>query len=194
MEPLSPGLFADLSLLPLAISAAAGVIAAAAYYRRQRTSPLAAAEPPAEPTGIIYNDAPTVRVVDSQRVDRLRKVVRLRTGDHIDVLETRTGTAPRFRVTLKAIDLREEPLAHLIVEFGGTEVSCGPLVEEVARNEFLLPRAMRDEPRSSVFHYQESGDALDFMRLKMRAINPQAGTAELDIMQVCGRWPVADTQ
>ena len=65
-------------------------------------------------------------------------------------------------------------MAHIAVEFGGAAVSCGPLVEEVAFNEFVLPRASRDEPRNSVYHYTESGDALEFMRIKLRAVDAAA--------------------
>lgn len=142
------------------------------------------------PAGIVYSDAPTVRVVDSQRVDRLRKIVRLQAGEFVDVLEPRLGATPRFRVTLKSLACKSDAdAAHIAVEFGGVAVSCGPLVQEVAFNEFVLPRVARDEPRSSVFHYQEHGDALDFMRIKLRSIDVQAATAELDVMQVSGRWP-----
>lgn len=141
---------------------------------------------------IIYRDTPTVRVVDSQRVDRLRKVVRLEVGAHIDVLETRTGFTPRFRITLKGIDQRADlETAHIGVDFGGAEVSCGPLVHEVAYNEFILPRVSRDEPRSAVFHYYENGDSLDFMRIKLRHVDAQTGSAEIDVMQVSGHWPAA---
>jgi len=179
--------------IPLAVSFIAGLIAAGSYWRKQRVAvlpaPRAAAPIPKAPD-IVYRDAPTVRVVDSQRVDRLRKIARLEVGACLDVLETRAGITPRFRITLKAIDVRADlETAHISVDFGGAEVSCGPLVHEVACNEFILPRASRNEPRSSVFHYHENGDSLDFMRIKLRQIDPQTGTAEIDVMQVSGHWP-----
>lgn len=111
-------------------------------------------------------------------------------GESIDVVETRADLPPRFRVTLKRIvEVEGGPVAQIAVEFGGTAVSCGPLVEEVAFNEFVLPRASRNEPRNSVFHYQERGDALDFMRIKLRTIDPAMQWAELDVLQVSGHWP-----
>ena len=175
-------------MLALAIAFAAGLVAAAVYWR-QRSSLIAVNRQGASAT-IIYNDTPTVRVVDSQRVDRLRKVVQLARGAHVDILEPQNGTEPRFRITLKSVMERAEiPAAHIAVEFRGTSLSCGPLVEEIAHNEFVLPRALRDEPRSSVFHYHERGDALDFMRIKVRSIDPKAQTAEIDVMQVQGHWP-----
>ncbi len=187
-------LLADLPrLVALAISVTAALIALGAYLRR-RPSEFATVQrrpvPPLE--GIIYRDAPTVRVVDSQRVDRLRKVVRLAPGKHVDILESRVGMTPRFRITLKRIVRMEEAtVAHIAVDFGGTTVSCGPLVEEIAFNEFVLPRAARDEPRNCVFHYQESGDALDFMRIKLRGVDADVDIAELDVLQVSGHWPAS---
>jgi hypothetical protein len=80
------------------------------------------------------------------------------------------------------------PTAHILVSYGGTQVSCGPEVEEVGTNEFILPRAGRDEPRSSIYHYHERGDTLDFMRIKLRGIDPATGAAEFDVMQMSGHW------
>lgn len=182
-------------LLCLTVAITAALIAAAAYWRRHRPSVLATMHraPASVPGKIVYHDTPTVRVVDSQRVDRIRKIARLAAGEHIDVLETRAGLPPRFRITLKRIVPHEEgAIAHVAVDFGGTAVSCGPLVEELAFNEYALPRASRDEPRNSVYHYQESGDALNFMRIKLRAIEAQAGWAEIDVMQVSGHWPASE--
>lgn len=197
MAPSATSVLPNLpQLLALAIAVTAALIAVGAYLLRHRPSALAGmhrqpiSAKPKE--GIVYRDAPTVRVVDSQRVDRLRKVVRLAAGAHVDVLETRVGMTPRFRITLKrVVRLDDTAVAHIAVDFGGTAVSCGPLVEEIAFNEFVLPRAARDEPRNSVFHYQENGDSLDFMRIKLRGIDMDADIAEIDVMQVSGHWPAA---
>ena len=194
MESASTTLVIDIArLLFLLLAVSCAAVAVASYWRRQRApavSPRREAAKSAPPVGIVYNDAPTVRVVDSQRVDRLRKVVRLHPGEFVDVLETHLSSTPRFRVTLKNLSsLRDADAAHIMVEFAGTPVSCGPLVQEVAFNEFIVPRAARDEPRSSVFHYQEHADTLDFMRIKLRSVDAQSGTAELDMMQVSGHWP-----
>jgi hypothetical protein len=178
-------------LLCLTVVITAGLFAAV-YMHRQRSA-LAAMQRAAAsvPGKIIYNDAPTVRVVDPQRVDRRRKIVRLTVGEHLDVLETPEGFEPRFRVTLKSIS-RMADAAHIAVGFGGTRVSCGPLVQEQSANEFIVPRALREEHRSSVFHYHENGSSLDFMRIKVRSLDAAAGTAELDVMQVASHWPTAD--
>lgn len=180
-------------LLALAIALAGGLYAAASYVRRHRHPTTVAsmqrvANAPAAGK-IIYHDAPTVRVAESQRVDRMRKLARLAPGEYVDILENRGSPVPRFRITLKAIGQRDDgPTAHIVVSFGGTQVSCGPTVEEVGANEFILPRTSRDEPRTAVFHYHERGDALDFMRIKLRGIDAETGAAEIDVMQVSGNW------
>lgn len=179
-------------LLCLAVAVAAASIAAGSYWRRNRYSTLSAVRGGMARGKIIYHDTPTVRVVDSQRVDRMRKVVRLAIGEHIDILETRAGLSPRFRLTLKAlVKHADADAAQLTVEFGGTRISCGPAVDETGFNEFVVPRAARDEPRSSIFHYHENGDSLDFMRIKVRSMDSAEGIAEIDVMQVSGHWPAS---
>jgi hypothetical protein len=177
----------------LAVVVAAGLIAAISYLQRQRAADelalLRAAA--AAPGKIVYNDAPTVKVADSQRVDRRRKIVKLAAGEHADILETPEGLDPRFRITLKSV-VRMADAAHIAIHFGGTRVSCGPLVQEKSTNEFIVPRALGDEPRSSIFHFFEKGSSLDFMRIKVRSLDATAGTAELDVMQVSAQWPKAE--
>jgi len=139
-----------------------------------------------------YRDAPTVRAVDSQRIDRMRKLARLAPDEYMDVLEARPGLPPSFRVTLRKLSMcDQDPVAEVHVEFGGTAVSCGPLVQEIAFNRFVLARSSRDEPRNTIFHYQENGDALSFMRIKLRSIDVATGWAEIDVMQVCEHWPAS---
>ena len=190
MEP-NPVIIDLPRILCLAVAIGGALIALASYWRRQRTSLANGAQRrikvPA-PGKIVYHDAPTVHAVDSQRVDRLRKVAHLGPEEFIDVLESRGSPIPRFRVTVKAVEADGEvPGARILVEFGGTPVSCGSMVKEVGTNQFVLPRAMHDEPRSSVFHFHERGDTLDFMRIKLNGIND--GTAEIEIIQVSGHWP-----
>jgi hypothetical protein len=185
-------LFAQLPLLLCLAVAVTGGLFAAIYMHRQRAATLAMQRVPAPAPGkIIYSDAPTVRVADSQRVDRRRKIVRLTAGEHADILETPDGMEPRFRITLKSV-VRMADAAHIAVAFGGTRVSCGPLVQEQSTNEFIVPRALGDESRSSVFHYYEKGSSLDFMRIKVRSLDAAAGTVELDVMQITAHWPAAE--
>lgn len=195
MEHTGTPLIANTALmLTLLVAFAAALFRATVYWRQRSVLPGVISRQSASPASqIIYNDSPTVRVVDAQRVDRLRKLVQLAVGAHVDVLEVQPGGAPRFRITLKAVVERADSLAaHIAVEFRGTPLSCGPLVQEIAFNEFLVPRTARDEPRSAVFHYHERGDALDFMRIKIRSLDPHTKTAEIDVMQVLGHWPTSD--
>jgi hypothetical protein len=190
MEP-NPVIIDLPRILCLAVAIGGALIALASYWRRQRTSLVNGAQRRINvPTAgkIVYHDAPTVHAVDSQRVDRLRKVARLNPQEFIDVLESRGSPIPRFRVTVKSIESEgEAPSARILVEFGGTPVSCGALVKEIGPNQFVLPRAIHDEPRSSVFHFHERGDTLDFMRIKLNAVDN--GAAEIEILQVSGHWP-----
>jgi hypothetical protein len=175
----------------LAIALVGGLFAATTWWRRHHASAGASLQRNANANlgKIIYQDAPTVRVVDSQRVDRIRKIVRLTPNESIDILENRGSPIPRFRLTLKEIMHGDAPAVRLMVEYGGTPLSCGPLVKELGRNEFVLPRVAREEPRSAILHFHERGDALDFMRIKLRSVDAQTSVAEIDVMQVSGNWP-----
>jgi hypothetical protein len=188
----TPNLLLDLpKLLCLAIALVGGLFAATTWWRRHHASAGASLQRNANANlgKIIYQDAPTVRVVDSQRVDRIRKIVRLTPNESIDILENRGSPIPRFRLTLKEIMHGDAPAVRLMVEYGGTPLSCGPLVKELGRNEFVLPRVAREEPRSAILHFHERGDALDFMRIKLRSVDAQTSVAEIDVMQVSGNWP-----
>ena len=166
-------------------------IVGALYWRRQHlpvTATRTAARPPAP---IVYRDSPTVRVADAQRVDRTRKVVQLRARESVDVLPSIVGLPPRFRITCKNIvDGSDLEAAHIVVEFDGAQLSCGPLVDETGFNEFVIPRATRDQHRSSVFYYHERGESLEFMRIKLKSANLSSGLVELEVMQLHGHWPV----
>ena len=56
-------------------------------------------------------------------------------------------------------------------------------------HKFVIPRASRDEHRSSVFYYYERGDSLEFMRIKLKSAELKTGRVELDVMQLHGHWP-----
>jgi hypothetical protein len=197
MDSIPPSLLDELPrILVLAIALVGALLAATTWWRRHRPSAFAGVQRTArlasDPGKIVYQDAPTVRVVDAQRVDRVRKIVRVTAGAFVDILPNRSGPMPRFRITLKHILTDgDAPAARIFVEYGGTALSCGPLVQEVGHNDFVLPRTARDDPRTSIVHFHERGDALDFMRIKLRAIEPATDSAEIDVLQVSGNWPVA---
>lgn len=200
MDSLFAALASDIPrLVGLAISVSLAVAAVIAYSRRPGHSAHSGVNrvSTAVPRAAVHRDTPTVRIPASQRIDRLRKVVRLAPGEHVDVLDHPPGApiavSPRFRITLKSVLRLDDGsvAAHIHVDYGGTAVSCGPLVEETAFNEFVLPRAARDEPRNCVFHYQERGDSLDFMRIKLRGLDMDADIAEIDVLRMSEHWPLA---
>src|SRR5687768_18125179 len=116
MDPTTPNLLLDLpKLLCLVIALVGGAFAATTWWRRHRPSAIAGAQRAANPGKIIYQDAPTVRVVDSQRVDRIRKIVRLAVNESVDILETRGSPVPRFRLTLKEVMKDATPAVRLVV-------------------------------------------------------------------------------
>ena len=175
----------------LAVGLATAFILGALYWRRQHAHALASrSRASAVPSPAVYRDAPTIRVTDSQRVDRTRKAVRVKAGEYVDLLATAFGLPPRFRITIKNIvDGSDLEAARIAVEFAGAQLSCGPQVQEIAFNEFILPRAARDEHRSSIFYYHERGETLEFMRIKLKSVDISSGTAELEVMQLNGHWP-----
>jgi hypothetical protein len=190
MEPATASILNDLPRLVCLVAAfALGLISAATLWRRRASTVTSVRTEAVATNQIIYRDAPTVRVVGSQRVDRLRKSIRLACGQQVDVLETDMQGEPRFRITLQEITEHQGDAVRLSIAFGKTQVSCGPLAQEVGPNEFILPLATADETRSSIFHYREANDTLDFMRLKLKSVDRATSSAELDVMQVSGHWP-----
>lgn len=165
-------------------------IVGAMYWRRQHmpaTASRTAARPPAP---IVYRDTPTVRVADAQGVDRTRKVVKIGVGRSLDLLPVAPGLPPRFRISVKSIiDGSDLEAAHISVEFSGVQLGCGPLVDETGFNQFVIPRATRDEHRSSIFYYHERGESLEFMRIRLKSADLASRQIELDVMQLHGHWP-----
>lgn len=194
---MTPGLLDALpKILVLAMALVGALLGATTWWRRQRTSAIVGMQRTgrfaANQGAIVYHDAPTVRVVDAQRVDRIRKTVRITASQFIDILDSRGSPVPRFRITLKHILTDgDAPAARVYVEYGGAALSCGPLVQEVGYNDFVLPRSTRDDPRTSIVYFHERGDALDFMRIRLRVIDAATNSAEIDVMQVSGHWPAA---
>lgn len=190
MESSSELLIDLLRLIGFA-AALAGILIAFAAYRRNRSASHAEEVPAAVLPG--YGDAQTVRIVDSQHFDRLRRTARLSCGENIDIFPAHPIVGPRFRVGLKEIAMLDTmPAAHLEIVYSGIQVSCGPLAKEIGYNEFLVPRAFRDEARTAIFHYDESDQMLEFMRVKVVAIDTDARTADVEVMQIRGSWPHTD--
>jgi hypothetical protein len=192
MDP-SPLQIAELPQAILLAAAFAIGLISASFYRRARPSVPAEPARPAPVAKVAYSDAPTVRVLDSQHFDRLHKPVHLAAGQHIDIVPTHPVVGPRFRITLHEIATHEgHDAAHVSIVYAGVQLSCGPRTKELDYNEFLMPVGSRDESRSSIFHFQETTHTLEFLRIKVNAIDPTAKTAELEVTQMRGKWPGGD--
>lgn len=177
-------------LIWFAVVLAAALVGVGIYRRSRSVMEVEHTAPAAPVAKLAYSDAPTVRVLDSQHFDRLRKPVHLTPGQHVDIVPDHPVVGPRFRISLHAITTHgAAEAAHLTIVYAGVQASCGPLAKEVGYNEFLVPRASREESRSAIFHYQEGSHTLEFMRIKASAIDRSTNTVELEVVQMRGRWP-----
>jgi hypothetical protein len=138
-----------------------------------------------EPATIVYDDAPTVRVSDAKRVDRLHRALSLSVGEHVDLLDLTFDRIPRLRLSFAGF---EQEYARITIELGGAIAGCGSLVKEVGPNEFLVPRATQDEQRASILHFHGKGEAVSFLRVKVTNLNPERQSVDVDVLHVCGQW------
>lgn len=192
MDPSSLHISELSQLIWLAVALAVALVGFG-VYRRSRHPIEAENTAPAPAVKIAYSDAPTVRVLDSQHFDRLRKSVHLTPGQHVDIFPAHPIVGPRFRISLHAIKTHAgADAAHVTIVYAGVQASCGPLAKELDYNEFLIPQAARDESRSAIFHFQDTSHTLEFMRIKVTAIDRSTSTVELEVTHMRGRWPTGD--
>ncbi len=130
-------------------------------------------------------DAPTIRVSDSNRVDRLHRTLTLLVGEPVDLLDLTFDRIPRLRLTFNGFD-RDH--ARIAIELGGAVAGCGSLVKEVAPNQFLVPRAIQDEQRASILHFHGKGEVVNFLRVKVTQLHAERQAVDVDVLHVCGQW------
>ena len=136
-----------------------------------------------------YSDAPTIRLTDTQRIDRLHRVLPLKAGEQIDLHDLTFGRLAKLHIVFKGIEHQSgQDFVHIKIDLGGPVAGCGSLVQELAENDFLVPRAAPDDQRYSVLHYVGKTDAVSFLQIKVRQINAVDQTAALDVLHVRGRW------
>lgn len=153
------------------------------------------ATPPSQPKlraesgELVYTNAPTVRLTDTQRIDRLHRIVSLKAGEHADLTDLTFGRVPQLRVALAGIEQEAgQDFAHITIELGGAVASCGDSVKELKQNSFLVPRAKHDEQRSSILYFCGKTDAVSFLQVKVRQLNAIEQSAAIDVLHVKGRW------
>ncbi len=140
-------------------------------------------------TKLVYTDAPTVRLSDTQRIDRLQRVVSLKAGQHADLKDLTFGRLSQLRVELTGIEQESgEDFAHVRIELGGAAATCGAAVQELSQNDFLIPRAGKDDQRSSVLYFCGKNDAVSFLQVKVRLLDAVEQSAAIDVLHVRGRW------
>ncbi|HYM36495.1 MAG TPA: hypothetical protein VET48_13940 [Steroidobacteraceae bacterium] len=130
----------------------------------------------------------TMRLTDTQRIDRLHRVVTLTAGQSADLKDLSFGRLTKLSVAFDGVEhARGQDFAHIKVELGGATANCGASVEELSDNEFLVPRATTDEQRCSIHYICGKADAVSFLQLKVQKINPEQKSAAIDVLHVRGR-------
>jgi hypothetical protein len=143
----------------------------------------------AESGELVYTDAPTVRLTDTQRIDRLHRIVSLKAGENAELKELTFGRVPQLRVGLVGIEHDSgQDFAHIKIDLGGAVAGCGDSVKELKENNFLVPRAALDEQRCSILYFCGKPDAVSFLQVKVRQINAVDQSAAIDVLHVRGRW------
>ena len=138
---------------------------------------------------VAYSDAPTIRLTDTQRIDRLHRIVSLQVGQNADLNDLTFGRLSRLRLEFKGIEHEAgQDFVHLQVDLGGPAAGCGSLVQELAENSFLVPRAAPDDQRSLILYFCGKTDAVSFLQMKVRLINAVERSAAIDVLHVRGRW------
>jgi hypothetical protein len=130
----------------------------------------------------------TIPLTDTQRIDRLQRVVSLKPGQHADLDDLTFGRLPKLRVAFRGIEhTKGQEFAHIKIELGGATASCGASVEEVGDNDFLVPRASGDDQRSAIHYMCGKSDAVSYLQVRVRKIDIAEGSASVDVLHVRGR-------
>jgi hypothetical protein len=161
------------------------------WRKSQRDGSFNAGAPASGQGGLVYTEAPTVRVGDSQRMERLHRVITLNAGQHVDVLDVAFERIPRLRIALSAIETDaadRRDYARLQIELGGALAGCGSQVKQLGPNEFLAPLASREEQPYSILHFAGQGEALSFLRIKVIRLDVATNSADVDVLHLSGRW------
>ncbi len=143
----------------------------------------------AESGELVYTNAPTVRLTDTQRIDRLHRIVNMKSGEYADLNDLTFGRLPRLRLVLKGIENESgQDFAHIKIDLGGATARCGDAVKEIMENSFLVPKVSTDEQRSSILYFCGKPDAVSFLQVKVKQLNAVDHSAAIEVLHVRGRW------
>jgi len=137
--------------------------------------------------GSVKDFMSTMRLSDTQRIDRLQRVVTLKIGEKADLKDLSFDRLKKFVVTFGGLEqTRGQDRARIKLELGGAIADCGAFVTELEDNEFLVPRAS-DDQRCSIHYSSGSDDAVGFLQIKVNKIDPVDGSVALDVLHLRGR-------
>jgi len=138
--------------------------------------------------GAVQDFMSTVRLSDTQRIDRLHRVVTLVIGEKVDLKDLSFGRMSKFAVTFKGVEhAGGQDFAHIKLELGGAAADCGKSVDELGENDFLVPHATPDDPRCSIHYTSGTGEAVSFLQIKVQKIDPDERSAAIDVLHLRGR-------
>jgi len=186
-----------MSAIGIALIGVAAAIAGSLWLRRRTVRATSDTIDIAAPAPVIAKgDTPTIRIGDSQRIDRLHKVLAMSGGEQVDLLDKAFDGIPRLRITLAGVERipaderfpAARDCARVHLELGGAVAGCGALVKEIAINQFWVPLATQDEQRCSILHFHGKDDIVNFLRIKALKLNVENATAELDVLHISGHW------
>jgi hypothetical protein len=130
----------------------------------------------------------TIPLSDTQRIDRLQRVVSLKPGEKADFQDLTFGLLPKLNVAFAGIEhAKGQEFAHIKVELGGATATCGAAVEELGDNDFLVPKSVVDDQRCAIHYMSGKADAVTFLQVKVKKIDLADGTAAIDVLHVRGR-------
>jgi hypothetical protein len=177
---------------------AVGVIATAALilsgvllkwvWPKKATAQKKRSRRPASNDGGVQDFMSTMRLSDTQRIDRLHRVVTLAIGEKADLKELSFDRLPKLSVSFNGVEhARGQDFARIKLELGGATADCGQSVKEVGDNDFLVPRAAPDDPRCVIHYMSGKGDAVSFLQVRVQKIDPVERSAAIDVLHLRGR-------
>lgn len=127
-------------------------------------------------------------LTDTQRIDQLHRRLSLKAGEQADLKDLSFGRLTKFHIVLAGIEHASgRDFARIKVELGGATADCGPSVQEIGENEFLVPRAGVQAQNCSIHYMCGRADAVSYLQIQVPQVDPVNCTASIDVLHVRGR-------